>query len=250
MSSVHSSVVPKPFVVGVDGCRAGWVAVSLDEDHNWQVEVFQNIGALWTACRQAQLILIDMPIGLPGGGVMSRRCDAEARKLLGKRHCTVFSAPCRESLQAATHPDASNINRERLGKGMSCQCFHILRKVEQVDTFLRGNPGAGLVVREVHPEICFWALNGRQAIADGKKTVPGREERLQILEADFPSTRHLFGEVVRWRKESRLDVVEDDIIDALAAAVTGSRPDRLESIPQQKERDAAGLPMEMVYRRL
>ena len=250
MSSVHSPVVPKPFVVGVDGCREGWVAVSLDQDHNWQVEVFQNIDGLWNACQQARLILIDIPIGLPGDGVMSRRCDAEARKLLGKRHCTVFSAPCRESLHAATHAEASNINRQRLGKGMSCQCFHILKKVEQVDAFLRGNPEAALVMREVHPEVCFWSFNRRQAITDGKKSAPGREERLRVLSTVFPPTYQLFEEAVRWRRESHLDVATDDIIDALAAAVTGLRPNRLESIPQPKEQDAAGLPMEMVYRRL
>lgn len=250
MSSVHSPVVPKPFVVGVDGCREGWVAVSLDQDHNWQVEVFRTVDALWNACQLARLILIDIPIGLPGDGVMSRRCDAEARKLLGKRHCTVFSAPCRESLQAATHAEASNINRQRLGKGMSCQCFHILKKVEQVDAFLRGNPEAAPVIREVHPEVCFWSFNRRQAITDGKKSAPGREERLRVLSTVFPPTYQLFEEAVRWRRESHLDVATDDIIDALAAAVTGLRPNRLESIPQPKEQDAAGLPMEMVYRRL
>lgn len=250
MAAVHSSVVPKPFVVGVDGCRVGWVAVSLDQDHNWQVEVFQNIGELWEACREAHLILIDMPIGLPGDGVMSRRCDAEARQLLGKRQCTVFSAPCRESLQATTHAQASSTNRRHLGKGMSCQCFNILKKVEQVDTLLKCNPGAAAKMREVHPEVCFWALNELQAIADGKKFAPGREERLRVLSSLFPPARRLFGEIVHWRKETRVDVADDDIIDALVAAVTGLRPDRLESIPQLTERDATGLPMEMVYRRL
>lgn len=248
MTSVHSAAAPNPFVVGVDGCREGWVAVSLDQDHNWQVEVFQNIDRLWTACRQAHLILIDMPIGLPGGGVMSRRCDTEARRLLGKRHCTVFSTPCRAALRAANYEQAKEVNHLHLGRKVTKQCFGIFNKIEQVETVMRTNPDAARTFREVHPEVCFWALNGERAIATKKSKEPGMEERLRVLGTRFPPARHLFGEAVRWRTESRVDVDPDDIIDALAAAVTGLQPDRLESIPKEREVDAVGLPMEMVYR--
>jgi predicted RNase H-like nuclease len=224
--------------------------VSLDEDHNWQVEVFLTIGDLWNACYRAHLILIDMPIGLPGGGVMSRRCDAESRKLLGKRHCTVFSPPCREALQAADYEQAKGINHRHLGRKVTKQCFGIFNKIEQVETFMRTNPNAARTFREVHPEVCFWALNGEQAIGTKKSTEPGMEERLHVLSTLFPLARRLFGETVRWQKESRVELARDDIIDALAAAVTGLQPDRLESLPKEREVDAVGMPMEMVYRRL
>ena len=41
----------------------------------------------------------------------------------------------------------------------------------------------------------------------------------------------------------------DDILDALAAAVTAREgyPDRLETVPDEPPRDARGLPMEMVF---
>lgn len=250
MSPAHSSVVPKPFVVGVDGCRAGWVAVSLDQAHNWKVEVFRTIDELWNACRQAPLILIDIPIGLPGGGIMSRRCDAEARQRLGERHPTVFSPPCREALRAKTYEQAKEVNNRHLARMVSMQCFGIFNKIKEVDAFLRNNSGATRTLREVHPEICFWALNERQAIANGKKSAPGREERLRVLESVFPPARQLFGDAIRWRKEGSVDMAKDDIIDALAAAVTGLQPDRLESIPKEREQDVTGLPMEIVYRRL
>ena len=36
-------------------------------------------------------------------------------------------------------------------------------------------------VREVHPEVCFWALNNRQPMADSKKTKDGIKQRLDVL---------------------------------------------------------------------
>jgi predicted RNase H-like nuclease len=45
-------------------------------------------------------------------------------------------------------------------------------------------------------------------------------------------------------------VGRDDIMDALAAAVTGKLgKGSLQSLPPQPERDATGLPMEIVYYR-
>jgi predicted RNase H-like nuclease len=53
----------KPFSVGVDGCRAGWFAILLTEEIQWQTEVFQNIIELWSKYKKASLILIDIPTG-------------------------------------------------------------------------------------------------------------------------------------------------------------------------------------------
>ena len=69
--------------VGVDGCRAGWIAIGLESEDNWQVNTFPDVSSLWEHHRQASLILIDIPIGLKAGGKTERRCDPQARKLLG-----------------------------------------------------------------------------------------------------------------------------------------------------------------------
>ena len=49
------------------------------------------------------------------------------------------------------------------------------------------------------------------------------------------------------RQYARKDVAEDDILDALVAAVTASRKEEgLLTIPDNPEFDSEGLPMEMV----
>jgi hypothetical protein len=53
------------FVVGVDGCRGGWLAVRLSRDGNSDCRIFPDMASLWAAHRQAALILVDIPIGLP-----------------------------------------------------------------------------------------------------------------------------------------------------------------------------------------
>ena len=68
--------------VGVDGCRAGWLAIGLETEGSWQVNTFPDVSSLWDHHRGASLILIDIPIGLKAEGKAERRCDPQARKLL------------------------------------------------------------------------------------------------------------------------------------------------------------------------
>ena len=52
------------------------------------------------------------------------------------------------------------MSRRLTGKGLSRQAFAIAPKIKEVDDFLQSCPTAEVTVREAHPEICFWALNG------------------------------------------------------------------------------------------
>jgi len=91
--------------IGVDGCKIGWFCVSLDKNQHWEVGTFPSVEELWKANKDASLILIDIPIGLPFKG--PRACDIEARKILGKsKTSTVFPPPCREASAAKTYEDA------------------------------------------------------------------------------------------------------------------------------------------------
>ena len=111
-------------------------------------------------------------------------------------------------------------------------------------------------IREIHPEICFWALNNQRPMTYGKKTYEGVAERLAVLQAFEPRTREILAAV---QKEYRAKVAADDILDALAAAVTArlgtqvgplqTLPARIGGIPVEVDRSVpdGGLPMEMVY---
>src|SRR3990167_4972582 len=88
--------------VGVDGCKAGWIAVARGEAglKSW---IFRNFPELVAAFPDAERICVDVPIGLPSREAPIRPCDQRAREVLGRpRGSSVFPVPCREALRAAT----------------------------------------------------------------------------------------------------------------------------------------------------
>lgn len=235
------------FVVGVDSCRTGWLAVLWDENDEWDVQLFPTIDDLWRTYMAAGLIVIDIPIGLPDDQVQQRACDAEARRRLSPhRHNSVFPSPSRAALEAASYEDACTINQQLTGKRLSRQAWAIAPKIREVDQLLRRNPRARAVVRESHPELCFWALSGGQPLLDAKRTGDGQRVREMVLAALMPQVRVILR--VAQTRFGSLGAGTDDILDALALAVT-ARLGRgsLCTVPGDPPRDAHWLPMEMVY---
>ena len=231
---------------GVDGCKAGWFyfAVTPFGEPDWGI--VETIGALVSNANDSDRIFVDIPIGLPDGPE-GRRCDKEARAKLGFPFAaTVFPAPVRKALDAPTYEEASRLNHEASGKRMTKQTFAILPRIREVDGLLHGSERARRIVREVHPEICFWAFAGGRPMRRSKKTSAGFDERLAQLERFTPSVREEF---CRIRPSFRSwDLADDDILDAMAAATTASAdPRALRTLPGVPPTDSNGLPMEMVY---
>src|SRR6266571_2722228 len=105
------------------------------------------------------------------------------------------------------------------------------------------SPSGIPLVREMHPELCFWALNEGQPLRHNKKTQEGYDERVALLSRSVAGVVGLVDTVLR---ETRRSVVQrDDVVDALVGAVVArlSRGD-LKTLPEAPERDSAGLPME------
>ena len=118
--------------VGVDGCPAGWFGVGFDRYGGYEVNVFSSFGELLDRYRDAGLVLVDIPIGLPEGPER-RECDSLARKLLGRRGSSVFPSPTRQTVEhAAAHPKdyrgALAVERRFAGKGISRQAFRDIAK--------------------------------------------------------------------------------------------------------------------------
>jgi len=241
-------VVDGDFFVGADGCRLGWFAVLLYGDADWKVDVFSDVSSLWNKCSSASVILLDVPIGLRERCSQERLCDIEARKLLGpKRRSSVFPAPCRPAIcQSLSYKEASDINEQKTGRRLSLQTWNIIPKIREVDILLSEHESARSRVREIHPEICFWALAGRP-MEHSKKTRDGFSERKQVLQSVYPHTDDVISYALSTYK--RKEVARDDILDALSAAVTATvGVEGLVSIPETPEFDSQGLRMEMVYR--
>ncbi len=164
--------------IGIDGCKAGWFYVGFDHNNAWQIGVFEKISEFAENLRSADLTLIDIPIGLKSNGNEERRCDLEARqRLKPKRSASVFPVPCRASLQACNYQQASEINFRKTGRKLSRQTWNIMLNIKQVDDFLLAEENR-FNLKEMHSELCFWALNQRQAMSHNKKTEQGFRARL------------------------------------------------------------------------
>ena len=171
--------------------------------------------------------------------------------MLRGRASSVFSR-----LQFARYLDATNDYEDAKMKEAKTACgIKVERQqawgnssqdIHEVDDLLmRRNDKARHFVREVHPELCFWALNRRVSMATSKKENSGFEERMRVLKAWLPGVEIFFSEIQR----ERLPGVErDDIADAIVSAVTAlADPSTLRTVPESPPLDDFGLPMEMVY---
>lgn len=207
------------FVAGVDGCRGGWVAFKVEVPSlTTSVEVVDLPALLRERPPDLACFGIDIPIGLFDG---PRACDKAARKLLGQpRGSSVFPAPCRSALGAQTYAEASSINRQKTTRGLSQQAWGIAPKIKQVDDAITQDSQRWAF--EVHPEVCFWALNQRRPMKRNKKTKEGAAERIVLLRRVFPQVETHF--------ENRPRAVgADDLLDAAAAAWTALRCHRKEA---------------------
>jgi len=200
-------------VLGVDGCRTGWVGIVLDGGRVTAVhgttitEVLDKAGSDGgLAC-----VAVDIPIGLPDTG--RRQADVLARKALGPRWQSIFLTPVRPALLTADFAEAVALNRERAGEGLSRQAFALRTKVLEVDALVRD--GARPVVVEVHPELSFATMSGGP-LAAGKKTWAGAQERRALL------ARHGIPVPEDLGPAGALAAV-DDVLDAAAAAWSASR---------------------------
>ena len=65
------------------------------------------------------------------------------------------------------------------------QSFVIMDKIRQVDDLV--TPAMQKRVREIHPEVAFYVLNGERPVEHNKKTLAGRNERIALLAGAFPT---------------------------------------------------------------
>lgn len=231
--------------LGLDGCKAGWFLTGFNDDGFGSFGILKHISELDNYLDSAEVILIDIPVGLRTKHPDERLCDKAARAVLQPgRGSSVFPAPSRCALDSETYEDASRQNRKCTGRGLSKQTFGILPKIREVDEYLSGCEKK-TIIHEMHPEICFWALNDRRPMAYNKKKKEGYEQRLDVLTKYYAGARNIIELAMTQYK--RKEVARDDIVDALVGGVTAMNSSQLRRFPDTLEFDDKGLPMEIVY---
>jgi predicted RNase H-like nuclease len=221
-------------VTGVDGCAAGWVAVTLSPSvtgpagpgrpsdpaaaaaaHAGLAAVPLVVGVTVAATLDllplAGVTGIDMPLGLLGAGW--RDADLLARRALGRRGVTVFAIPPRPVWECQSYAEANRLCRELTGQGFSVQAWGLRRKIAEADQFRRRGATRrdGVQLYEVHPELSFAALAGAP-LPDSKHTPAGLAARRDLLaRAGITLPVKIAG------------AAENDLLDAAAVAWSARR---------------------------
>jgi predicted RNase H-like nuclease len=223
LTPVPSTIIPRREITvkawGLDSCKKGWFFVALGDDGP-EFGVVPTLADLIQRAGPDDPILVDIPIGLLESGAAGRRCDREARQVLSpERVSSVIPVPARQAIYAESYKEASRLNREVLGKGLSKQSWAIARKIREVDQLLQERRELRGRIREVHPEVCFWALDGAP-MSHYKKTRAGLHQRMAILERHVPRVSETVA--AAFLEHGGFEAARDDIIDAMVAALTAS----------------------------
>jgi len=123
--------------VGVDGCAGGWIDASRLGREAVRCERISRFGELLESSPRPQVVPVDVPIGLLARGAC--QSDVEARRRLGERRSSVFPAPIRPILGAASRAAASAIRDGIEGKRVSCEAWGIVPKITASSSGIRGS---------------------------------------------------------------------------------------------------------------
>lgn len=249
------SAVP---LAGVDGCKAGWIAVCKQPGGHPAVAVVSSFATLIETLPHDAIVAVDMPIGLPDRtGKGGRGSEALVRPLLGQRQSSVFSIPARAAIHAepgpfpdveawyAAHQRASAVAMTASDppRGVSIQAFGIFAKIREIDALLIARPDLRARIHESHPEVAFWRLNGGQAMRLPKKVKgsvnpAGMEERKALLARHGYAHAFLDGPPPR-------GAAQDDFLDAAAMLLIADRIARGDArpFPDPPLSDRFGIPV-------
>jgi predicted RNase H-like nuclease len=242
-------------VGGIDGCRAGWILVTVPfraeaaaalrdvperafDPGSIEVRLVRRLADLGDDLDSGRLEAagIDIPVGLPSCG--PRAADVEARRLLGPRRSSVFPAPVRPVLGARSYDEACARSRAACGKAISRQLFNILPKIEEADAVQ--SPARQRRLVEMCPELSLAFIAGAP-MTRPKSTPEGRDERTKALGSVFGTSV-----VAHHAACPPRGARPDDVLDAFAGAWTALRIASGTDIRLGGGCDERGLRMEVV----
>jgi predicted RNase H-like nuclease len=198
-------------VAGVDMAGGGWAVVVLEDSRI--VDAFRCESFAEALLVDAQVVGVDIPIGIPGSS--PREADVAARRFVGSRASSVFPTPVRAVLEAPTYAEARALAVELTGKSVSSQSYALRHRILEVDEHAQRDER----VVEVHPEVSFSELANGPLLP--KKRTDGQAERRGLL------VEKAGIEV----PDSVPRIAEPDLLDATVAAWSARRYAQGEALP-------------------
>ncbi|RAI43049.1 DUF429 domain-containing protein [Rhodoplanes roseus] len=213
------------WLAGVDGCKDGWVvALVAPAGDAVRVRVVHTFAEIVAAPERPAVIAVDMTIGLPDRvGPGGRAAESAVRPLLGARQSAVFSVPSRAAVYAADYGVACAVAFATSDppRKVSRQLFMLTPKIREIDALLTADVALAARVFEVHPEVAFWRMNGEESLAEPKKVKSRPYEPGLALRRALLVAAGLSADVVQ--APPPRGAGPDDLLDALACAVTARR---------------------------
>ena len=222
-------------VIGVDGCKGGWIFIRLENGAFASAAVYTNFAAGVCASGDAAVIGVDIPIGYPSPPAQQRAADVAARAMVRPLTSTVFPAPHPGVFTALNWETANTLSDELTGRGLSKQSFALVPKILEVQAIATQDER----VYEVHPEVSFRELADHPLAS--KKSWNGHTQRRALLVGagiEIPDALGPAG-----------TAAADDILDAAVAAWSAGRiaSGETTSLPNPPERDDDGRQIAIWY---
>jgi len=213
-------------VLGVDGAGDGWFGVLIVDGYFAGADLKPTVAALLDRHPDAEVVAVDIPIGLPVGKTRSAD-DAAKRFVGGQRAASIFPTFPRDVLMAKPYEVALEAAR-RLGTGLSRQAYALRDRIDEVADLA----AADKRVVEVNPEVSFRAMKGT-ALRYSKHTWSGLAERRALLAN--------VGILLHDNLTGGERVAPDDVVDAAAAAWSALRiaEGRSATLPAEPSDDPA-----------
>lgn len=231
-------------VYGVDGTKSGWIVSSFSKkEKDFAIFFISKLKEL--TIKPTDLVLIDIPLGLPSRKKTYRECDLLARKILKKRACTLFSPPLVEAINKSTYKEALETNRKYANVGFSKQAFNLKPKIIEARNFTMLHKN----IYESHPELCFLALNKGEPLLVSKHCEAGIKKRLDLICSYNKELKDLYEKAKIELK--KFYITEDDLVDSIVLTISGviikANKKNLVSLPKFNELDKTGISLKLIY---
>ncbi|WP_428521765.1 DUF429 domain-containing protein [Roseibium sp.] len=234
------------WVAGVDGCRAGWIAVfrNMSDPKDLKLQLFEHFADLLSFQPELTIIAVDMPIGLPDHlGPDGRGAEKAARKHLGMRQSSVFSVPSRSAVYEEDYRASceTSLKTSSPPRKVSKQCFYLFPKIREIDGLM--TPALEERIYEVHPELAFWRLNEEAEMPLPKKVKSRANPEGLDLRRELLVSKGLPKDFLDQKPPKGCG--RDDLLDAAANSLIAERilNRQAEPFPETYQRDGKGLRM-------
>src|SRR5690349_15267541 len=126
-------------VVGVDHCKGHWLCVARRLPRTEFVAEVRDLRGVFELARLADVVAIDLPIGLPDRD--ERACDLAARSVLGtERAACLIAVPPRVTLEAEDYEEAVRLSLAASGRPMPIPTWETMADIASMDVRLRYEP--------------------------------------------------------------------------------------------------------------